>query len=123
MKIESYPLYWPEGWKRTPANHRAANNQFKGTLGKYREDLYDELGRLWAKKQIVSSNISTRGDGKLYATFREPSDPGVAVYFEWRDKQMCFACDKFVTVAQNIRAITLTIGAIRAGSNAGEPPT
>jgi len=45
--------------------------------------------------------------------FRNPTDPGVAVYFTYRKKPMCLACDKFVLVRHNLRAITLTIQAIR----------
>lgn len=113
MAMESYPLYWPDGWKRTPPSYRIQNNQFRQALGKYRDDLYNELDRLHAARQIVSTNIQTRGDGKLYATWKEPDDPGVAIYFRWNDKSMTMACDKYATVAQNIRAITLTIQAIR----------
>lgn len=112
-KLESYPLCWPDGWKRMPLGQRVHNGSFKQSLARYREDLYDSLDRLGATRQIVSSNVPIRGDGKLYANSSEPSDSGVAVYFQWRSKRMCFACDKFQTVAQNIRAITLTIEAIR----------
>lgn len=55
--------------------------------------------------------------GKRYArrlNAREPEDPGVAVYFEYKGRPMCFACDQYRKTRENIRAISLTIAAIRA---------
>jgi len=47
------------------------------------------------------------------ANQRTPEDPGVAVYFMHKKKQMCFACDKYKTVGDNLRAVALTIEALR----------
>jgi DnaJ domain len=48
-----------------------------------------------------------------YAAQKEPADTGVAVYFLRRKKQMVFACDRWHTVQDNMRAIQKTIDAIR----------
>src|SRR5262249_50732597 len=40
-------------------------------------------------------------------------DPGVAVYFKLRGKPMCFACDKWARIEDNVHAINKTIGALR----------
>lgn len=108
--IEAYPLYWPEGRKRTSW---PIESKFKTTLADARDGLLAELARLGAKKIILSSNIPLRQDGLPYANASEPRDSGAAVYFEYRGKPMCFACDKYKRVRENIHAIEKTIEAIR----------
>lgn len=67
-----------------------------------------------ARYPVLSTNVELRRDGLPYANQREPSDPGVAVYFEWHGKQMTFACDRWDKVRDNVRAIGKTIEAIRS---------
>ena len=108
--IEAYPLYWPEGRPRAKWQY---DSPFKSTLGDARDGLLAELGRLCAKKVILSTNIPLRRDGLPYANASEPKDSGAAVYFEYKGKPMCFACDKYKRVWENLRAIEKTIDAIR----------
>lgn len=111
--IESYPLYWPEHWKRTTFRQRYG--KFKNLkLGQARDEVLREIRRLGGTKVIMSSNLPTRQDGLFYAdAARFPQDPGVAVYFTYKGKEMCFASDKYSDVVANLRAISLTIEAIR----------
>lgn len=111
--IESYPLYWPEGRLRT-SSHRRKDSKFKPNFAQCRDDLMQEIKRLGGRKQILSTNIPLRLDGLPYANTREPDDPGVAVYFDYKGKPMCFACDQYRKTRENIRAISLTIKSIRA---------
>lgn len=63
---------------------------------------------------VLSSNVPTRRDGIPYANYEEPPDPGAAVW--WIDKVdeiRVIACDGWVKVADNFRAIGLTIQALR----------
>jgi len=108
--IESYPLYWPEG---RPRNRYRNHARFDTTFGGARDGLVQELCRLNASEIIVSTNIPVRRDGLPYATCKEPLDPGVAVYFTYKKKQHCFACDQWLTVKDNIQAIRKTIEALR----------
>lgn len=62
---------------------------------------------------ILSTNIPVRLDGLPYANSREPEDPGSAIYFEYNKRQMCFACDQYDRVRDNIYAMGLTINALR----------
>lgn len=117
----AYPLTWPENQKRT-VSHRRRYVKFKVTLGRARDDLMREPGLLGAKDITVSSNVPTRRDGLPYCGAREPNDPGVAVYFDrevgdsYPRKRVPFvvACDSYDKVTQNIRAVGVTIEALRA---------
>jgi hypothetical protein len=62
---------------------------------------------------IISTNIELRRDGLPYAGRREPTDKGVAVYFEYRKRPMCFACDRWDRIGDNIYAVAKTIEALR----------
>lgn len=107
---DSYPLAWPHGWPRTKEPQRS---RFDGTFARIRDDLMAEISRLGGRYVVLSTNIPLKRDGMPYANQREPDDPGVAVYFERRGRSMVFACDKWSTVKDNMRAIHKTIEAIR----------
>lgn len=108
---ESYPLYWPEGWKRSAYRERS---KFKTGFGAARQFLIWELERMGASKFILSTNIPLRNDG-LPRSGMSPDggDHGVAVYFKRKGKDMVFACDKFDRAYDNIYAIGKTIEAMR----------
>lgn len=110
--IENYPLYWPENWPRTPKWKRQSS-LFRKTTGVVRDFLENEIWRLGGNNLIVSTNMPTRLDGRFYASAKDPDDTGVAVYFTYKKKTMCFACDKHPTVRENLHAIAMTINALR----------
>lgn len=107
---EAYPLAWPVGWPRTKEPQKA---RFDGTFARIRSELFAEIERMGGQHIVLSTNIPLRRDGLPYASVREPTDTGVAVYFLRRKKQMVFACDRWSTVQDNMRAIQKTIDAIR----------
>jgi len=107
---EAYPLHWPQGWPRTEERTRS---RFDGTFAKIRDELWAEIARLGGQYPVLSTNLPLKRDGMPYASQKEPSDPGVAVYFERRGRQMVFACDKWDLVQDNMRSIQRTIEAIR----------
>jgi hypothetical protein len=108
--MEAYPLQWPPQWPRTKYPQQA---QFKVGMGEAVSDLYDELERLGATNIIVSSNMQVRLDGRPYAKQNRMSDEGVACYFTYNGAQQCIPCDKWTTVKDNVRAIGLTVAALR----------
>lgn len=108
MKIDdrAYPLYWPEGVKRTAPGWRKSA-LFKGTtIAGARDRLFDELGRLGAANFVLSTNYSLSA--------RSPADPGAAVYFELAAKPRVMACDRWQRLEHNIHALGLTVEAMRA---------
>lgn len=118
MTVEASPLQWPTGrpridrWKRESA-------KFDVTFSRARDDIVREVqllcGGRWARdpKLVISTNLSLRRDGLPLAGQRQPEDVGVAVYFTRKDKQMSFACDRWLKIEHNMRAIAKTIEALR----------
>lgn len=112
MSIEAYPLQWPDNKPRTRPGRRQFA-RFRTTFTVSRDELFEEIRRLGGRHPVLSSNLTLRQDGIPYANQREPEDPGVAVYFEYKGQQMCFACDKWHKVKDNIQAVKKTIEALR----------
>lgn len=121
--ITAYPLAWPHGWKR---HSQRVRGQFRSTAGSIVTELLHEIdllvlgdrARNWtiSKHVIISSNARVSRDGTPYASDLMSSlgDPGVAVYFERNEKKVCMACDRYDRPWKNLRAIQLTIEAMRA---------
>jgi len=112
MAIEAYPLQWPQGWTRTPG-HRRQEGKFGVTLARARDGLLSEIKRLGGRHTVISSNLRLRQDGLPYAQQSGISDMGIATYFDYKGKPMCFACDRYKSIEANLRAIELTIAALR----------
>ncbi|WP_246173675.1 J domain-containing protein [Limnoglobus roseus] len=75
--------------------------------------MFSEIRRLGAGTPVLSTNIKLRLDGLPYSNQSPPADKGVAVYFTHKKQSMCFACDRWDRVQDNIYAIAMTIGALR----------
>lgn len=119
--VEAYPLHWPEGWARTPRGRRETA-LYKVTFDHARRDLRNELRRLGAQNVTLSTNVPLRKDGEPYADWREPEDPGVAVYWSVKKPKpeggfymqpQVMACDKWRKVRHNLRAVGLAVEALR----------
>jgi len=108
--IEAYPLAWPIGRPRTKSPDRS---RFRTTLGVAIKEIQLEVERLGGRHLVISSNLPLRRDGLPYSSARHPEDRGVAVYFELKKRPMCFACDRWEQIADNMRAIAKTIDALR----------
>lgn len=108
--IEAFPLQWPIGRPRT---RLALNSRFEQTNGRAISFTLHQIQLLGGRNPVISSNIHLRQDGLPYANRRAPDDAGVAVYFTYKSRQMCFACDKWRDVYDNIYAIGKTIEALR----------
>ena len=122
--IDAYPLCWPIGFKRTERYSRlratfgystveGSWRREKWSIAKNRNLLTKQLELLLATDVIISSNLHLNLDGSIRSSQRQPDDPGVAVYFIWEKDQRVLACDKWEDVRDNIRAVTLSIQAMR----------
>jgi hypothetical protein len=85
-------------------------------LAAARDGLLLELERLGARNVVITTDLPTRRDGMPYADSRA-ADVGVAVWFAMLENghtvERVFACDKWRTHAENMRAIALSIEAMR----------
>jgi hypothetical protein len=116
--INAYPLAWPVARPRTRPERRTWSN-FKTLFGRARDNCLGQIRTLGGTEIIISTNLALRQDGLPMGGQAQPRDPGVAVYFNYRKKQMCFACDRWAKVDDNMHAIALTIEALRGISRWG----
>lgn len=74
-----------------------------------------EVSRLAGTDLIVSTNLPVRNDGGLYADWmkRKIDDPGVAIYFKRKGKEISLCCDHYLTVWENLYALAKGIEALR----------
>ena len=104
----AYPLHWPA---ELPRSRSRGRSPFKVSLSRAVADLQDSLRLFGAdtgmpvRHVVISSNV-TLGAAR-------PSDPGVAVYFEWDGAQRCVAVDRFPKPEDNVRAIYYVLEARR----------
>jgi hypothetical protein len=62
---------------------------------------------------VLSTNLRLRNDGLPRSGQAQPSDRGLAAYFTYKKQPMCFACDRWDRIQDNIYAIAMTIEALR----------
>lgn len=109
---EAYPLCWPSGYQRTL---QRINSRFKSSMDAAQRFLRMEIKRLDGDGLIVSTNLRIRNDGGLYADDlkKKIDDPGVAIYFKRKKKDISLCCDQYATVWENIYALGKGIEAMR----------
>ena len=108
--MDAYPLSWPIG---RPRSKFKDDSRLRAPFARSRDSIVREVRLLGGSSLVISTNIELRRDGLPYAATREPEDAGVAVYFAYKKRQMCFACDRWRRVASNMQAIAKTIEALR----------
>jgi hypothetical protein len=109
---------WPG--ERTPARERQPAYVFKVDYGKLLKDLERELTKLGARETVIQIDVSAmeiRQDGQLYARAK-PTSPATIISFDRRRRgqppeTLVFACDRYDHWHANLRAITLTLQALR----------
>lgn len=110
--IDAYPLQWPVGRARADSWSRKGD-PFHVPGGKIRSDLARELRLMGVDDFVISTNLMVRNDGLPYANQKAPDDPGVALYFTRKGRELCIACDQYEKIDANLRAIGKTLEAIR----------
>lgn len=117
---QPYPLQWPSRLPRTkPADRRWSHfgkHGDRGSLSPHQTgtEVLEELARLGATRGVITSCLPSRGvEGLPYADAPKGDDPGIAVWFEFRGVERVFACDRWRTPAENLRAVAKSIEAMR----------
>lgn len=108
--VSTYPLTWPPMWPRTDDPQYS---RFETTITRARNGVIRELDLLGATDITISSNAELTRSGEISARQRRIDDTGVAVYFRLDGDQRVIPCDKWVRIEENLRAIELTINALR----------
>lgn len=118
----AYPLQWPTGRVRN-ADRQVARFSTNNRAGYYArrahsvsesiDGIRHELELMGVPEVIVSTNLTLKNDGWPRSGQAQPRDPGVAVYFNYRGKPVCLACDQWTTVEDNLWAVALTLEAMR----------
>jgi len=118
VTAEAYPLQWPTGRKRTEYRRREAG-KFDVSFARARDNIVHEIHLLTGGRYgpeahlVISTNVALRRDGLPLASQRQPDDPGVAIYFTYKKREMSFACDRWLKIEHNMQAIAKTIEALR----------
>ena len=112
--ITAFPLKWPEGYARTPAEQRR-RSQFRQTIATARAFLQEEVRRLEGSNLVISSNQPLKQNGELRGDSQRftSTDYGVAVYFDWKGRSYTMCCDAYRQLWENLYAIARTIAALR----------
>jgi hypothetical protein len=116
--IDAYPLQWPLGWARTHCDDRRAS-LFQVSFARSRDEVLRSVRLLGGEDVVISSNLPLKRNGQPYASQAEPTDPGIAVYWTQDRQPRVMACDCWRTVRDNLRAVGLTIDALRAIDRSG----
>lgn len=133
MSIPAYPLQWPEGWPRSRGRKTGQFGKqetkvgFGGSTYKGKADItmvdamkrvkveLERLGVDVADDSIVSTNLKLNLSGLPRGDQGEPTDPGVAVYFQKKNGPMrVIAIDAYYRVRDNLAAIAATLEAMRS---------
>ena len=108
-KREPYPLQWPDGWKRATSRGRPLFSA--GSFSRIRDSVIRQLGKR-GSNIVITSDLPTRNDGLPYAN-ASCEDPGVAVWWVEKGKEMVIACDRWRHINYNLSAIDRTLEALR----------
>jgi hypothetical protein len=104
-----------EKWPLEPTRSRQ-ESRFRATYGETLSLLETELRHLYAKEITIQAFFrrdQIRNDGWPYAN-ANPSGPGIILSFTCRGKALSFPCDRFNSLDCNLRAIALSLEALRA---------
>ena len=102
-------------WPSQPTKYRE-HARFRASYAKTLDLLEDELHKIHAKEITVQAFFALaqiRNDGWPYAK-AVPSAPGIILSFRTKDGALSFPCDRYHTIDDNLRAIALSLEALRA---------
>lgn len=125
MGHSAFPLEWPAGKTQRESWNRKTSRFRDLGFGKTRDDLIQACKRLGCEDVTFSTMVPLKRDGLPYANMAQPSNPGVALYFdlpgEWDPKKgrtsknhYALSCDQYRKVEENMRALVHTLDAMGA---------
>lgn len=99
-----YPLKWPKGKARFKGERKTGSFRRDGRESK--KVISEELWRLGSKHFQITANVTE-------LSTRQPPDPGVAVWFDYKELLHSVAVDRYASVQANIAAIAASLEALR----------
>ena len=113
-----WPLIWPNDALITPASSQIHAPHFtrKGTGSGTRpraKELLASLYGMGAEDIMVTVSASIGAGGFPLEGQNKDDASGVAAYFTHESRYHVIHCDKYVTLRENMRALTITINAIK----------
>lgn len=108
--IYVYPLQWPAGYDRTAS---PGYGGFKVDIEKADRELAQELERLGASSAYLSTDYELRMDGRPRRD-RPAKSEAATLHFVRNGQELMIPCDRFNSLRDNIRAIGLSLAAIRS---------
>lgn len=104
-------------WPRRPTQNRKSGYGFRAAYSETLKKLETELHLIGAYNILLQVDIPAskiRQDGSPYANAPEPYEPGVILSFDSEHGSLSYACDTYDLWKANLRAIVLTLEALRA---------
>lgn len=104
-----------EAWT-LPRTRTRTRSKFASTMTQTLDLLARELRHLNARDarlKTLHGSYDVRRDGLLRSDARTPLHPGVILTFESNGNSMTFPCDRFLDWRDNLRAIALSLEALR----------
>lgn len=105
-------LDWPEAFDRTPAAERE-QARFETPESRCWGHIQDQARLMGATDLVIETAKPHKKDGTPYASATEPEDPGAVVRWRMHGHDYVIACDHWTKVKDNLRAIGLTLEAMR----------
>lgn len=105
-------VVFPQGWTRKEPSRRRIS-PFRVSFATARTGLIRQLEQMRATDVRLDVDGDLRRDGLPLANTKEPTDPGVVVYWSRGGKKYALACDAWTDRASNMRAVELTLKAKR----------
>lgn len=112
----SFPLSWPHGWPRTPAQKRQPPKDNVTHYLVAKDYVEKEFRALGAHHVQISTNLPPNSEGEPFFEYldRRIDNPGVAVSFVVGEQSYVIACDAWEYPKDNLRSIGVVIGHMRA---------
>ncbi len=126
-RLTEYPLQWPEGWKKTvPIARKLGHFQSSFTFAE--RELASVVKQIGGQTGSLIINCNhyldelTPNEVNELTMDRYISSPEVVISFLRKNKEVIFACDKWLRLRDNLRALSCTIQALQKVSfwGAGE---
>lgn len=105
-----YPLSWPHN---RPRIDKPAFARFQTPGRDAIRHLEDQVRRMGGRNLLVTTNLPVGRTGLIRWSDKRPLDQAVAIYFDLDAEEICFACDRWGLVEDNVRAIGKTVEALR----------